>query len=90
MRRFLPILAIAAFPIHAEVIGVVNAPDGSHVQFHNEPGKVCVGGAFRAEFVDKDGSKIGGCYIIRGGSIWVTFFDTDAAQIPINALQKPI
>lgn len=82
-------LALLACTAQAKVIGVVDA-NGARIELHDEPGQ-CVGGAMRAEYIARDGSRVPGCWTQRRPDlVGVVFMDGDVATVPIEAIRPPV
>jgi hypothetical protein len=80
---------LLASSAQAAVMGVVSTEQGS-LELHDEAGATCKGEAKRADFVSPRGERTGGCWIVTDdGMIWVVFFDTDTARIPVRFVKKP-
>jgi hypothetical protein len=82
------IAAIFSFNASAKIMAEADGADGAVFVFHDEPGP-CVGRARLVEYVAKDGSKVGGCWVTRGQNLACTFFDADVGAVAITALRAP-
>jgi hypothetical protein len=88
MRLLLTLLGVAAtLPASAAVVGVVEG-QGSHIDFHDEPG-ICVGNALKAEHVPDKGARVQGCYTVGNGLVFVVFLDGEIAKVPAQAIKPP-
>lgn len=85
IRHILPLLI--ASPAQAAIIGVVPMED-ARLLLHDEQ-RVCVGQARYAEYVARDGGKVGGCWVFGGGMIGIAFFDGDTGRVPVDRVKKP-
>lgn len=80
---------LTAFSAHADVVGVVQLPQGAVLRLHDEAG-VCVGPARRAEYVPMGKPVIPGCWVLRqDATVTVAFLDGDAGSVPVQAIRKP-
>jgi hypothetical protein len=83
------VLAVAVPAASAKVIGTAQMEGGARLDFHDDAGPTCVKKARRAEFVNPDGSVLGGCWLAGQAGFFVTFFDGEFAQLPIHVVTKP-
>lgn len=89
MNRILPaMLLLAPMLACADVVGVIAVPSGQTLLLHDTPGP-CVGTARLAEYVEKDGTKVAGCWKPVGPLGMVSFLDGDRLDFPLSVVRKP-
>lgn len=84
------IACLATALAHAEVVGVVDAGNGTVIELHDTAG-ACVGGALSAVYRQALPSQVTvpGGWVMGQTSVMVAFMDGDAARIPFAAVRRP-
>ncbi len=76
----------SALLLAAALVGFVPDVDGSRIDLYTEAG-MCVGAARRAEWVPRQGARVGGCWLLRDGVVVVVFLDGDVAVVLVQAVK---
>lgn len=90
MRALVALVAFMATTVaFSAPLAVVDGPAGSSITLYEEAGP-CVQGAKLAVWSSGDAkTRIQGCWVIGGGSVFVSFLDGDRSDIPVALLKKP-
>lgn len=87
IRAIVPLLMLPALAA-AEPFATASSADGSTVTLHTDAGP-CVNGALHAIWSSPDAkSTVPGCWVIRGGTVVVSWLDGDRGQIPADRLKR--
>ena len=80
----------AACASFANLLGVVKAGRGAHIDLFSEAG-ICLKGALRAEYVPDIGKPIIGCWILSNNAdlVFVVFLDGETATIQVSNIRPP-
>lgn len=81
-------LAVICASAAAEVQAVADLPEGARLELHDTAGP-CKAPALFVEFIAANGERTGGCYMLKGSTVAMVFFDTDVGQVPVAALKPP-